>query len=123
MTVFLNALSEFFTFSHIMVFVYILNTIISLGLIFLDNRKSPSAILAWIMVLYLLPIIGLLTYIVLSQNIARQQIFRMTSNEDNDIKALIGWQKEYVRKGISSNPEDETHRWRDMITLNLDYAD
>ncbi len=123
MAVFLNALAEFFTFSHIMVFVYILNTIISLGLIFFDNRKSPSAILAWIMVLYILPIVGLFLYIILSQNIARHQIFRMTANENNDIKALIGWQKEYVLKEISTNPEDETYRWRDMITLNLDYAD
>lgn len=122
MTELVNALSEYMTFSHIMVFIYVLNTLIALGLIFVDTTKSPSAIMAWIMMLYILPAVGLVLYLIFSQNIARMKIFRMTADEEAGIGTLVKWQKETVRKGISENPEDETFKWRDMIALNLDYA-
>ena len=123
MTDLINAGIEYMTFSHIMVFIYILNTMISLGLIFVDKTKSASAIMAWIMVLYILPVVGLFMYLILSQNIARKKIFRMTADEEAGLGSLLGWQKEAVRKGISDNPEDETYKWRNMILLNLEYAD
>ena len=122
MSSFISSLIDSMTFSHIMVFVYILNTLISIGLIFFDRRKSASAVMAWIMVLYILPVLGLLLYLILSQNIARQKIFRMTADEEAGIDTLVGWQKEAVRNGISDNPLDETYKWRSMIALNLDYA-
>ena len=48
MTGILGQILQFFTLSHIMVIIYILNALIALGLIFF---KSPSATMAWIMVL------------------------------------------------------------------------
>ena len=123
MTDILKAVLEYMSFSHFMVFIYILNTLISLGLIFVDKTKSASAIMAWIMVLYILPVVGLVMYLILSQNIARKKIFRMTADEEAGIGTLLEWQKEAVRKGISVNPEDETYKWRNMILLNLEYAD
>ena len=92
-----NSLIEYMTFSHIMVFIYILNTIISLGLIFVDTNKSASAIMAWIMILYILPAVGLFMYLILSQNIARMKIFRMTADEEAGLGTLLEWQKEAVR--------------------------
>ena len=100
MTEIINVIQEFLTFSNIMVVVYALNLIISLGLIFLDS-KSPTATMAWIMVLYIFPVVGLVMYLILSQNIARKQIFRMTENEQVGIDTLLSWQKETIRKGIS----------------------
>ena len=80
-----------------MVVVYVLNFVIALGLIFLDSNKSPSAIMAWIMILYILPVFGLFMYIILSQNIARQQIFRMTEDEQKGISSILEWQKATIR--------------------------
>ena len=120
MTEIINVIQEFLTFSNIMVVVYALNLIISLGLIFLDS-KSPTATMAWIMVLYIFPVVGLVMYLILSQNIARKQIFRMTENEQVGIDTLLSWQKETIRKGISGSSE-VTRRWYEMIAMNLDYA-
>lgn len=50
MTGILGQILQFFTLSHIMVIIYILNVLIALGLIFFDDSKSPSATMAWIMV-------------------------------------------------------------------------
>ena len=81
MTGFIQQFLGFFTLPHIMVIIYILNSLIALGLIFFDDSKSPSATMAWIMILFMIPAVGLFLYLILSQNIARQQIFRMTEDE------------------------------------------
>ena len=118
----IDSILEYLTFSHIMVIVYILNALIALGLIFVDRKKSASAIMAWIMVLYLLPAVGLVMYLILSQNIARLQIFRMTADEEEGIETLLGFQKESFRNGISRGAGDLTYKWRNMIAMNLEYA-
>ena len=118
----IDQIAEFFTFSHIMLLVYVLNAIIAFGLIFIDT-KSPAATMAWIMVLFLIPVLGLILYMILSQNIARQQIFKMTEAEEAGMDSLIGWQKESVRTGIKTSANEITQKWRSMISMNLDYAD
>ena len=75
MTQILASIGSFITPSHVMVIIYIMNTVIAFGLIFLDTNKSPSAIMAWIMIMYIMPVFGLFLYLILSQNIARLQIF------------------------------------------------
>ncbi len=106
-----------------MAIIYILNALIALGLIFFDDSKSPTATMAWIMILFMVPVAGLVLYLIFSQNIARQQIFRMTEEESAGKKAMLGWQKEAVRQSMSVDESDITGRWKDMISMNLEYAD
>ena len=114
---------QFFTISHIMVIIYVLNALIAVGLIFCDDSKSPTATMAWIMILFMVPAAGLFLYLILSQNIARQQIFRMTEKEEAGLTTLLDWQKEAVRNSLSDDPDDVTDKWKDMIAMNLEYAD
>ncbi len=123
MTGILEQFLHFFTLSHVMVIIYILNALIALGLIFFDDSKSPSATMAWIMVLFMVPAVGLFLYMIFSQNIARLQIFKMTEDEADGINTLLGWQKEAVRQSLPVDDDDVTGRWKDMISMNLDYAD
>lgn len=116
----IDSFIQFLTFSHIMVVVYVLNTIIALGLIFIDN-KSPTATMAWIMILYIMPLFGLILYLILSQNIARQKIFRMTENEQQNIDEISKWQHDAVRN-YATTGNNVAHKWRDLITMNIDYA-
>ena len=123
MTGILEQFLQFFTLSSIMLMIYILNALIALGLIFFDDSKSPSATMAWIMVLFMVPAVGLFLYLIFSQNIARQQIFKMTEAEADGKKTMLGWQKEAVRQSMPVDEDDVTGRWKDMISMNLDYAD
>ena len=60
--------------------IYTINILMIIAVIFAE-RKSPSATLAWIMVLAFVPIIGFVFYLVFNQNIARIKINRLTENE------------------------------------------
>ena len=123
MTGLLEQFLQFFTLSHIMAIIYVLNALIALGLIFFDDSKSPSATMAWIMVLFMVPAVGLFLYMIFSQHIARQQIFKMTEDEKEGRNTLIGWQKEALRQSMHVDVDDVTGRWKDMISMNLEYAD
>ena len=106
-----------------MAIIYILNALIALGLIFLDDSKSPTAVMAWIMILFMVPAAGLFLYLIFSQNIARQQIFRMTEHEREGKTTILDWQKEAVKESIPRDPDDVSVKWKEMITMNLEYAD
>ena len=73
------------------------------------------------MVLYIMPVFGLFLYLILSQNIARKQIFRMTENEEKNFETLLSWQKETVKSDLADT-QDLPMRWWDMITMNIDYS-
>ncbi len=122
MTLVLDQIAEFFTFSHVMVVIYALNALIAFGLIFLDDKSAPAT-MAWIMILFMVPLLGLFLYLILSQNIARKQIFRLTTEEKAGLGTLLEWQKEAVKDEISDDPDEVTTRWREMMSMNLDYAD
>ena len=104
-----------------MLIVYVLNALIAIGIIFSDTKSSTAA-MAWIMVLFMLPIVGLVLYLILSQNIARMQIFKMTEDEEAGYGAMLESQKKVFKDNISDNPSDLTYKWKDLASLNIGYA-
>lgn len=55
--------------------VLIINFISAFGLIFIE-RKDPTTTWAWLLVITVLPVIGILIYLFLGQNLSRQKIFK-----------------------------------------------
>lgn len=99
-----------------------MNLIIALTIIFLE-RKNPSATLAWIMILFLIPGAGIIFYFLLSQNIARQKIFRMTKYEEAIINASLNEQINAIRHGEFAFTNPESKKWQDMIRLHQTFSE
>ncbi len=112
--------SNYLTVGHIMNLIYVLNFIISIIIIFFE-RKSPSATMAWIIVLYLLPVVGLITYLLFSQHISRLKIDRLPP----EMMKLQTYVKD--EQLIELNAMNWVHysrildKWKSMVQLNLDY--
>ncbi len=102
-------------------FIYLVNFLISLAIIFREH-KNPSATLAWLMVLYTLPGVGLFLYLVLSQNIARRKIFRLTRNEEKRIRKTLGSQIREMDESKYRFANDIQRKWQSLIKLNQQYA-
>lgn len=114
-----------FAFTNMSVLItglFLINFVIALTIIFLE-RKNPSATLAWIMILFLVPVVGIVFYFLFSQNIARQKIFRMTKYEEAIINASLNEQVNTIKHGefIFTNPESK--KWQDMIRLHQTYSE
>lgn len=97
--------------------ILIINILIALAIIFLE-RKDTSATLAWIMVLLFIPILGTIFYIVFSQNISRQKIFRLYENEEEMISASLKKQSEAIGEGTFEFENKIAAKWTDLIKLN-----
>lgn len=111
-----------FTFANIIYVVYALNIVIAIGIIFFD-KKSPTSTLAWIMILFLLPVVGLILYLVFSQNIARLQIYKLTEIEGLQSRILLNTNKIQIEKDLATTDNDILHKWKDMIAMNVEYAE
>lgn len=113
---------DIFNMQTLITGLFLINFVIALTIIFLE-RKNPSATLAWIMILFLVPVAGIILYFLFSQNIARQRIFRMTKYEEAIINASLNEQITSIKRGEFNFSNPESKKWHDMIRLHQTYSD
>jgi cardiolipin synthase len=73
---------------RILTALYVVNILFAFTVIFLE-RKNPTSTLAWILVLFLLPVGGAVFYILLSQNITRKKIFQLNIGQQLYYESLL----------------------------------
>ncbi len=61
--------------------ILILNSIFAVTIVFFE-RRNPTAALAWLVVLFSLPSIGFVLYLIFGQNYTRQRMFVIKEQED-----------------------------------------
>ncbi|MBO5666952.1 MAG: PLDc N-terminal domain-containing protein, partial [Firmicutes bacterium] len=107
--------------SNLVSILYLLNFLIAFVVIFLE-RKNPTKTLTWIMVLFLLPGIGFFCYVMFSQNISRQKLFRLTTFEEANISNSLYHQMAAIKNKAFPFARPEAEKWADMIHLNQVYG-
>ena len=106
---------------HLVAILSILNIFVAFTIIFLE-RKDPAATLAWIMVLFLLPGLGMILYFFISKNIYRQKIFKLTKFEEETIREALANQAKEIDSLEFEFTTAEAKKWKDMIKLNQAHA-
>ncbi|QAT42453.1 cardiolipin synthase [Aminipila luticellarii] len=101
--------------------LFMVNLVIAFTIIFLE-RKNPSATLAWIMILFLLPVVGILFYFMFSQNLSRKKIFKLTRFEEEIIHTSLQTQIKEMKNGEYSFTTKAAQYWKDLIRLNQVYG-
>ena len=61
------------------------------------GKKSPTAIMAWLMVFYFLPVVGFILYIFLGQNYRKEKMFQIKKDVDQALISFIKSQKSELR--------------------------
>lgn len=99
-------------------FLFILNFILATILIFLE-RRDPASTWAWLLVLYFIPLLGFLLYLIFGQNLKRKKLFVWEDLKKIGLDDLIQRQIRQLRenKYVHMSPEMEKHR--DLIYLFL----
>ncbi|QDW73361.1 cardiolipin synthase [Lachnospiraceae bacterium KGMB03038] len=95
----------------------IINILFSLLIIFFQ-RRNPTTVWAWLLLLYFIPVLGFVLYLILGQNFRKERMFKMKEIE-GEIKYAVRRQEEsiYQRKLRLRNPEME--RFKSLILYNL----
>ena len=103
--------------SHIVTALYLVNILFAFTIIFLE-RRNPTSTLAWVLVLFLLPAVGAIFYILLSQNLTRKKMFGLGANEQLQYASLLTKEIEDLRSGRICLKDPMMENYKDLIHLH-----
>ena len=98
--------------------ILILNVIFATLVVFFE-RRSPSATLTWLMVLFFMPLLGFILYIFLGQDLRKKKIFFLKKEEEYRIFPLLQLQDELIHANKLVVKNQQINQYRDLIHLHL----
>lgn len=98
--------------------LFLLNFILASVVVFLE-RKDPSSTWAWLLVLFFLPFIGFLLYLIFGQNLARQRLFIWEDLKKIGFDDLVKMQTELIKNEEYQFKTAAAKKHRDLIFLSL----
>lgn len=101
--------------------LFIINIIFSLLIIFFQ-RRNPTTVWAWLLLLYFLPVIGFLLYLVLAQNFHKDRMFKMKEIE-GELKYAVRRQEESIFRRKLRLRDPELERFKRLILYNLNESE
>lgn len=95
----------------IAILLYFINFLLTVSLIFLERRNAQS-VWAWVLVLFFIPFVGFMLYMLFGRTIYRQQIFKLDEEDKIGLEHLVSEQLEEIKKGrlTLSSPVAEKHK-------------
>ena len=103
------------------IILYIIDILVCVFIIF-EERKRPVATLAWIMIIFILPVVGLVLYIMLSQLLARHRLSSLSSSMLMRDNPFLVDQKRLMSEGTFHFVNTQAAGWRQFIRFNHEYA-
>lgn len=97
--------------------IFVINIIFSLLIVFFQ-RRDPTTVWAWLLLLYFIPVIGFLLYLVLAQNFHKDRMFKMKEIE-GEIKYAVRRQEESIFRKKLRLKDPELDRFKRLILYNL----
>lgn len=102
--------------------IFILNIILAITIIFLERRDASST-WAWILVLFFLPLVGFVLYLLLGRQLRKKHLFRWDGKKDIGIDNLIKYQLEALEKHTLPFNNDYVKHYKNLIQMNLTTGD
>lgn len=99
--------------------IYI-NLILSIMIVFFQ-RKDPTSVWGWLLVMYFIPIVGILLYLLIGQDMHKRRLFRTKEIEDQ-LNSTIQKQEEILYKKEFQRQEPLAAEYSDLILYNLEAA-
>ncbi len=104
---------EFFC-SHLVFF----NLLFAIVIVFFQ-RRDPKSVWAWLLLLYFIPVLGFVFYLLLGQDMHKRKMFRIKEVEDHISKDIR--QQEYRLRSRDVQELDENIRgYEDLVMYNLE---
>lgn len=96
---------------------WFINIIFSILIIFFQ-RRNPTTVWAWLLLLYFIPVLGFALYLILGQNFRKDRMFRMKEIE-GEIKYAVRRQEESIYRKKLKLKDPELDRFKRLILYNL----
>ena len=103
-------------FDIVLTIFLVINTLLAFSIVFLEYQTTTSS-WAWILVLFLIPYLGFVLYLIFGRPIYREKIF--PCSDDEKIRYQQNLLKRTVPYEITIN-EQVIHEHRNLIELNFE---
>ena len=97
--------------------LWFINIMFSILIIFFQ-RRNPTTVWAWLLLLYFIPVLGFVLYLVLGQNFRKERMFKMKEIE-GEIKYAVRRQEESIYRKRLKLGDSELERFKRLILYNL----
>lgn len=97
------------------------NIVAAIAAIILE-RRNPAASAAWVTVIFMLPVAGIVLFFLLSQNISARKLYKLSEFEEMKIDSSLENQINEIKNGTYRFSTEEGKLWQDMIHLNQLYG-
>jgi cardiolipin synthase len=98
-----------------------INLILSIAIVFFQ-RKDPKSVWAWLLVMYFIPIVGFVLYMLVGQDFHKRRMFR-TKEIADELNSTIRKQEEIIFKNEFKAQDNELNEFSDLVLYNLESAD
>lgn len=105
-----------FLYEHLL----IINCILSVVIIFFQ-RKNPTSVWTWLLLLYFIPILGFILYLLIGGDMHKRKMFRTKEVEDQ-IHEAIRSQETSIRTKTLQEEYPSLKKYSDLVYYNLESA-
>ncbi|BCB02059.1 cardiolipin synthase [Bacillus sp. KH172YL63] len=98
--------------------LFILNLVLASVIIFLE-RRDAGATWAWLMVLFFIPLLGFILYLIFGQNLSRKRLFDWDDMKKIGIENLIQGQIRSLKEHQFPFRNNISERYQDLIYMHL----
>ena len=105
-------------FHFIMKNIVIINILLSLIIVFFE-RRSPQAVWTWLLLLYFIPIVGFILYLIIGQDYHKNKMFKAKEIE-GELKYAVRRQEDTIYHTQLKMTSPALNRFRDLVLYNLE---
>lgn len=103
-----------------MCWILAINLLVSVWIVFFQ-KKEPRSVWGWLLLLYFVPVIGFLLYIIVCQDYHRHKVFKDRNIKQRDMAKLVG-QEDALLKNYFAPGGDNLNKYQDIIWYNIKAA-
>ena len=100
-----------FFFRHIL----ILNLLLAVVIVFFE-RRSPKSVWAWLLLLFFIPVVGFIFYLLLGTDLRKRKMFRAKEFRDN-VQDTLRRQENFLKSADRESVDSEFSRYTDLVLL------
>ena len=94
-----------------------INILLAITIVFFE-RRDPKTIWPWLLVLYFIPVLGFLLYLLIGQDMRKSKMFKNKELEDVVQSAVLKQEQKVKNKRIF-NDDGKLFRYHDLVMYNL----
>lgn len=98
--------------------ILLINLFLAILLVFFE-RRNPTTTWLWLMVLFFLPGIGFILYLLIGQDLRKKKMFALKEEEDRYLKDLVAIQEKDIEKEKLFFNDPKVKDYQDIIHFHL----